>query len=129
MAAIIVLFIIDWFIFGYKDKYFLGLSYTISCFLAYYFTIEWYSGKDRNKIRIMTQKVQNKEKLASIHRARGRTLVLTLSIEGRSERWSSFDLRRLGLIGGWDVSETLRLASVVWPTEGYHPWCGEYGRR
>jgi hypothetical protein len=53
MAAIKVLFIIDWFIFGYKDKYFLGLSYTISCFLAYYFTIEWYSGKD-NVITVMT---------------------------------------------------------------------------
>ena len=77
----------------------------------------------------MAQKVQNKEKLASIHRARGRTLVLTLSIEGRSERWSSSGLRRLGLIGGWDVSETLRLASVVWLGGGYHPWCGGYGRR
>ena len=77
----------------------------------------------------MAQRVQNKEKLASIHRARGRTLVLTLSIGARPEMWRSFDLRRLGLIGGWDVSETLRLASVVWPTEGYHPWCGGYDRR
>ena len=77
----------------------------------------------------MAQRVQNKEKLASIHLARGRILVLTLSIEGRSERWSSSGLRRLDLIGGWDVSETLRPASVVWPTEGYRLWCGGYGRR
>ena len=77
----------------------------------------------------MAQRVQNKENLASIHRARGRTLVLTLSIGARLERWSSSDLRRLGLIGGWDVSGTLRPASVVWPGEGYHPWCGGYDRR
>ena len=77
----------------------------------------------------MAQRVQNKEKLASIHRARGRTLVLTLSIGGHSEGWSSSGLRRLGLIGGWDVSEIQPAASVVWPTEGYRLWCGGYDRR
>ena len=77
----------------------------------------------------MAQRVENKENLASIHLARGRTLVLTLSIGARPEMWRSSDLRRLGLIGGWDVSETLRLASAAWPREGYHPWCGGYDRR